>query len=101
MGIHKLPTIDSYWKDNFVFKNKIPMIMTKIYLKLLNSSLHLCADEEINYDKSFDPREKVSKLLNNVSTNFQEYFKMGTNLTIDKSVVFFHERSYKLFFIFS
>ena len=41
MGIHKLPQIELYWSDNFIFKNQLPNIISKAKFKFLCCALHL------------------------------------------------------------
>ena len=41
MGIHKLPQIELYWSDNFIFKNQLPKIISKAKFKFLCCALHL------------------------------------------------------------
>ena len=63
MGIHKYPSIESYWNNSNLYTNIISSIMPKSYYFLLAKCLHFPEKEEkdINSDipDNNDPRGKI------------------------------------------
>ena len=113
MGIHKYPVIDYYWNNSNIYKNIIRSIMPKTYYFLLAKALHFPEKEEKNESESsseyensdtninngLDPRKKINLYLEKLSENFQKYYELGKNITIDESLVHFTGRNSMKFYI--
>ena len=77
--------------------------MPKEYYFLLEYSLHFPTksnDEStnINIDKN-DPRIKIEFFLEKLCKNFQKYYKLGSNITIDESLLHFTGKYNMKFYI--
>ena len=110
MGLHKYPVIDNYWNSSMVYKSIIKSLMPKTYFFLLSKSLHFPEKEEndsnssSDFDKSesntvnIDPRHRINLYLEKLSKNFQKYYELGKNITIDESLVHFTGRNTMKFY---
>jgi hypothetical protein len=115
MGIHKYPVIDYYWNNSNIYNNIIRSIMPKTYYFLLAKALHfpekegknendLTSDDyyensDTNINNNLDPRKKINLYLEKLSENFQKYYELGKNITIDESLVHFTGRNSMKFYI--
>ena len=103
MGIHKYPSIESYWNNSNLYTNIISSIMPKSYYFLLAKCLHFPEKEEneINSDlpDDNDPRGKINFFLEKLSLNFRKYYILGKNITIDESLLHFTGRNKMKFYI--
>jgi len=74
--------------------------MSKTYYYLLAFSLHFeeKANQEIenidnkNSNSIVDPRYKIESYLEKLCINYQKYFVLGKNITIDESLLHFTKR---------
>jgi len=111
MGLHKYPNISSYWSNNSLYKVNFKRIMSKIYYFLLLKALHFPEKEEGESSSSTtesmstenaakeDPRHKINLYLEKLAKNFQKYYDLGENITIDESLVKFKGRNSMKFYI--
>jgi len=112
MGLHKYPKVDLYWNDNIIYKNLINRVMPKNYFFLLSKALHFpekeereedtsCSKDEDKSEISFrvDPRQKINLYLEKLAKNFQKYYILGKNITIDESLLQFKGRNSMKFYI--
>jgi len=112
MGLHKYPKFELYWNDSVIYKNMIGKIMTKNYFFLLSKALHFpekdekedsCTsskiDEKSEVSYKVDPRQKVKLYLEKLAQNFQKYYVLGKNITIDESLLKFKGRNSMKFYI--
>ena len=103
MGIHKYPSIESYWNNSNLYTNIISSIMPKSYYFLLAKCLHFPEKEEkeINCDlpDDNDPMGKINFFLEKLSLNFRKYYILGKNITIDESLLHFTGRNKMKFYI--
>ena len=103
MGFHKYPSIECYWKNDKLYDNIISKIMSKEYYFLLKYSLHFpikSNDESTNIDiDKNDPLIKIEIFLEKLCKNFQKYYKLGSNITIDESLLHFTGRNNMKFYI--
>ena len=103
MGIHKYHSIESYWNNSNLYTNIISSIMPKNYYFLLAKCLHFPEKEEneINGDlpDDNDHSGKINFFLEKLSLNFQKYYILGKNITIDESLLHFTGRNNMKFYI--
>ena len=114
MGLHKYTKIDLYWSDSIIYKNYLKDLMPKHYFYLLSKALHFPEKEEKDDestnnstkddDKSeisfkVDPRQKIQLYLEKLAQNFQKYYALGANITIDESLLQFKGRNSMKFYI--
>lgn len=58
--MHKLPLVDNYWKESFIFSNKIPSLINKNFFE------PLCYGMRINIqDTDLLPNEHLSEEIEN------------------------------------
>jgi len=125
MGIHKLPSFNLYWKKGFNQTN-INQIMSRNYFILVGKSLHFPETEKKEDDSKstiprdetsctenesktssrtnvpsvkLDPRHKIQLYLEKLALNFQKYYQLGQNITIDESLLLFKGRNSMKFYI--
>ena len=63
MGLNKLPTIECYWNNSYLYNNMLNNIMQKNYFFLLSKCLNFPEkEEEENYSDGHtdDPRHKIN-----------------------------------------
>ena len=103
MGIHKYPSIESYWNNSNLYTNIISSLIPKNYYFLLAKCLHFPEKEEkeINGDlpDDNDHRGKINFFLEKLSLNFRKYYILGKNITIDESLLYFTGRNNMKFYI--
>jgi hypothetical protein len=124
MGIHKLPAVGQYWGSGELHNNIIKTIMPKNYFYLLTKALHFPEKEktedlekeigdndpeveENSYEESdkiienikVDPRHKIQLYLEKLSKNFQKYYVLGKNVTIDESLLHFNGKNTMKYYI--
>ena len=106
MGLHKYPNIECYWTDSILYKNIVNSIMNKTYFFLISKSLHFPEyDKDEKDDKSsvsnvkIDPRHKIKNYLEKLAQNFQKYYVLGKNVTIDESLLQYKGRNSMKFYI--
>ena len=118
MVIHKSPNLHSFWNKSFVFSNRIPEIMSRDYFCLILKALHLpennfeyiedeteseISGDEMDFEETDefinDPRYKIEFFLEELIKNSKKYFKLGKNITIDETMIFFRGRSLMRFYL--
>jgi len=105
MGLHKYPNIEYYWNGSIIYKNIVNSIMSKTYFFLIAKALHFNEKKENGEDSSEtdndnkDPRYKINLYLEKLASNFQKYYTLGENITIDESLVHFTGRNAMKFYI--
>ena len=115
MGLHKYTKIDLYWSDSIIYKNYLKELMPKHYFYLLSKALHFPEKEEKDDESStnnstkdddksemsfkVDPRQKIQLYLEKLAQNFQKYYALGANITIDESLLQFKGRNSMKFYI--
>jgi len=106
MGLHRLPSYKHYWNNNMLYQTDISKIMTKNYFLLIATSLHFPEKEKDDDLKSqsesnnkVDPRHKINLYLEKLAKNFQKYYVLGQNATIDESLLLFKGRNNMKFYI--
>ena len=104
MGIHKLPSTHQYWKRG-LHQTNINKIMSSTYFFLLGTALHFPEKEKKDDDTSsiddirVDPRHKINLYLEKLALNFQRFYDLGSNITIDESLLQFKGRNSMKFYI--
>ena len=102
MGINKLPSIENYWSNDVLYKNNlVKKVMSKEYYYFICFSLHF-KDKNIsenNEENIIDPRKKIQIFIEKLSSNFQKYYTLGKNITIDESLLHFTGRNKMKFYI--
>ena len=125
MGLHKLPSIKHYWKKG-EYQTNIYQVMPRNYFLLLGQALHFPEKEKENEDEKekkekdtdkeidstfdsdcssdnnkikIDPRHKINLYLEKLAKNFQKYYVLGNNVTIDESLLLFKGRNSMKFYI--
>ena len=117
MGLHKYPSLKSYWSANYMCNINFNKAMPITYYFLIEKALHFperdikeekectsCATEkdtsEISSDNgNKDPRHKIKLYLEKLAKNFQRYYELGENITIDECLVHFKGRNSMKFYI--
>ena len=112
MGLHKYPNLKSYWTKNSLNKVNFNRTMPKNYYFLLATALHFPETEEkeetdssmadsskLQNDPKQDPRHKINLYLEKLAKNFQKYYTLGDNITIDESLIHFKGRNSMKFYI--
>ena len=75
MGLHKCPTIESYWNNSYLYDDMINNIMPKNYFFLLSKCLNSPEKEENFSDgHADDPCHKIKFFLEKLSENFQKHY---------------------------
>ena len=110
MAIHKLPAIKDYWRAG-LYQTQIKKVMSSKYFCLLGQALHFPEKEKKLEKESFeesenseyytkvDPRHKIKLYLEKIAKNFQKYYELGRNITIDESLLQFKGRNSMKFYI--
>jgi len=116
MGIHHYDNLRKYWNNNELYNNIIQKIMPKNYFFMLSGALHFPEKEkkskkdkgessekdegsESEENIKVDPRHKIKLYLEKLSENFQKYYILGKNITIDESITHFNGRNTMKFYI--
>jgi len=125
MGLHKYPNFEFYWNDSQIYQNVVSKIMSKTYFFLISKALHFPEKEDKDDDKEkkgkknetdtdeiddtqeeikpddlrVDPRKKFKLYLEKLAQNFQRYYVLGKNITIDESILQFKGRNNMKFYI--
>ena len=114
MGIHNLPSIRHFWNGKKLYQTKISKLMNLNYFCLVGKALHFPEKEKndenessieneiITTDKTIkkiDPRHKIKLYLESLTKNFQKYYELGRNITIDESLLHFKGKSSMKFYI--
>lgn len=87
MGLNQLPTINSYWSKDSIFKNEfIANTMTRDRFLLLFRCIHFCNNEDPLLDVT-DRLYKIRKPIEMLNKNFQTVLKPGKILVIDESII--------------
>ena len=64
MWIHKLPQIDNYYNNSFIFSNNIPSIISKNYFKLISFGLRINIKDTDLLSNEFLSEDKEDKEIN-------------------------------------
>lgn len=76
---------------DFLYKKKIPKIISKNYYKLINTTLHIpnkkYGDDNKNRIKAL--RYKVNWIIVIIREKFSSSFNLGSDITIDESMILF------------
>ena len=117
MGLHKYPSLKSYWSSNYMCKINFNKAMPITYYFLIEKALHFpekdCNEEKesssFSSDKDNsetlsnngikDPRHKIKLYLEKLAKNFQNNYELGENITIDECLVHFKGRNSMKFYI--
>lgn len=122
MGIVKLPEEKFYWSRNPLYQNKIlNFIMSRTHYEMLNAALPLEKEpdqvEDANAENNNNPSqnnnpnaydsnnyanetlERVQKLINNITINFQNIYSMSQNICIDESMIAFKGKTKLKFYM--
>lgn len=92
MGFNSLPSVNSYWSKDPMFKNEfIANTMPRDRFLLLHRCLHFCNNEDTFLDTS-DRLYKIKTALGILNKNFQTVLTPGRILVIDESMVPFRGR---------
>ena len=75
--------------------------MSKEYYYFICFSLHFKEKNisENNEENEIDPRKKIQIFIEKLSSNFQKYYTLGKNITIDESLLHFTGRNKMKFYI--
>ena len=117
MGLHKYPSLKSYWSSNYMCKINFNKAMPITYYFLIEKALHF-PEKDIKEEKESsscmtdkdtsdlisnngdkDPRHKIKLYLEKLAKNFQRYYDLGENITIDECLVHFKGRNSMKFYI--
>ena len=112
MGLHRYPNLKSYWSKFYTGPYDFNKIIPRTYYDLLAHALHFPETDEsekkkesessierFEFEHNADPRHKIQFFLYKLSQNFQKYYELGENITIDESLVIFHGKSAMKFYI--
>ena len=102
MGINKLPSIENYWSNDVLYKNNlVKKVMSKEYYYFICFSLHFKEKNtsKNNEENEIDLRKKIQIFIEKLSSNFQKYYTLGKNITIDESLLHFTGRNKMKFYI--
>ena len=115
MGFHKYPSLEDYWNKDILYKNVLKEIMPKNYYFLIAKAIHFPEKEKKkdecssttegdssaceNNTGKIDPRYKINLYLEKLALNFQKYYDLGENITIDESLIQFKGRNSMKFYI--
>ena len=64
MGIHKLPSVESYWSKQNTFKNRVSDLMSVNFYKFLTSALYLPITDKKKEEEKKIENEKKNEILN-------------------------------------
>ena len=81
MGIHKLPQIELYCSDNFIFKNQLSNIISKAKFKFLCCVLHLSINDKDLVDN--DQKNENDVIFDNNEENDEKQMKKMKAMTQD------------------
>ena len=123
MALHKLPAIRLYWSTGGLYQLKINRILPINYFCLLAKVLHFPEKEKDKKKEEketestttenelsssnltsesgvkIDPRHKINFYLQKLGENFQKFYELGQNITIDESLLLFKGRNSMKFYI--
>ena len=95
MDLHPLADVKSYWNSGTKFIN-IGTVMSKNYFFLISKAIHFPEKEgEIKEGKNFDtnfkigPKNQMNLYYSKLCKNYQQYYELGQNATIDESMQHF------------
>lgn len=92
MGLNQLPTVNSYWSKDPMYRNEfIVNTMPRDRFLLLLRCIHFCNNEDPFLDTN-DRLYKMRKPLDLINKNFQSVLSLGRVLVIDESMIPFRGR---------
>lgn len=97
MGLHRLPRVRDYWSRNKIFYTEVVAnVMSRNKFFRILSALHLSDSAKQNLLRKNSKEFKLFKVFDFISLlrkNFQTNFRLGTNISIDESMIKFKGRS--------
>ncbi|KAJ8912470.1 hypothetical protein NQ315_014570 [Exocentrus adspersus] len=90
IGVVKMPTLESYWSKDDLFRNSfIPKIMSRNRFQLLLRMWHFSSNKEC---PEGDRLHRIQPLLDMLNKNYQEIYTPGRTFCIDESIIPFQGR---------
>ena len=97
MGLHRLPRIRHYWSRNKIFYTEVVAnVMSRNEFYRILSALHLSDNSKQDQFPKKSKEFKLFKIFDFMcllKKNFQKHFKLGTNVSIDESMIKFKGKS--------
>ena len=90
MGANRLPSTRDYWKKSFLFiGTKISDVITRNKFELYQKFLHFAKNNTIDPNS---PISKVKYVSSSLIYNYQKFYTLSRNVTIDEKMIKFTGR---------
>jgi len=83
MGLVNMPSLKDYWRKDFLYKTRVPEIMSRNRFELILGMFHCGNNEIIEYGRL----NKVQHLVDMLVDNFNKWYIPDDKVCIDESVV--------------
>jgi hypothetical protein len=83
MGLVNMPNLRDYWRTDFLYKTRVPEVMSRNRFELILGMCHCGNNEMIEYGRL----NKVQHLVDMLVANFNKWYIPEDKVCIDESVV--------------
>lgn len=83
MGLVNMPNLRDYWRTDFLYKTRVPEVMSRNRFELILGMFHCGNNEMIEYGRL----NKVQHLVDMLVANFNKWYIPEDKVCIDESVV--------------